>query len=86
MLNLNYFTILSLYSQYPVLSNAALTHRNVSSSYQISVLSFLSLDKLGSDELKLNLKVLYILSPIFTSSLPINSTFCSIILPETALI
>ena len=57
VLNFNYFTFLSLYSQYPVLSNAALIHKNDPSSYQISVFNLLSFDKLGSDELKLKRNV-----------------------------
>ena len=48
--------------------------------------NFLSFDKLGSDEKKLNFNAVYVLLFIFIVSLPINLTVCSIILPDPALI
>ena len=50
------------------------------------VFNFLFLAKFKSEEEKLNFKALYSLPYNVIFSLPRNLTFCSIILPDTALI
>ena len=57
----------------------------VFSSYQTLVFSFLSFDKLGSGEKKLNFSAVYITLLISIVSLPINLTVCSMILPDPTL-
>ena len=52
----------------------------------MSVFNFLLSGNVKSEDLKLKCKALNVLFPIVTFSLPIKVTFCSIILPEIALI